>query len=127
MCHACVCRIETSMRVMGEEYPNFLDDPTTVAGIQGRGQRTLAQAGGDRAICADRFMPAITPGLRIRNGLGGNVGGKTESEVNAWRSAYMTARAKAGAHGLAEFNWMTPNYTALDATLRDMAKVLGTM
>lgn len=115
-----------SLRLVGEEYIPFVGDPSVAALRYSDGQRALAAAGGSRAALAARYMVGMTPGYRRRPGLGGNTQGRSRTEVNAFRDAYVRERAQNGVGGFGQFNFIGSNRTATALTdaLRAIAEGL---
>jgi hypothetical protein len=98
-----------SFRTVGEEYPDFVDDPARAARTWSDGKRALASGGPVRRALADRYVAGMTPGYRIGHGLGGNVRGLSRAEVNRWRNGYVTERARLGVAGFGEFHFVFEN------------------
>ena len=88
---------------VGEEYPKFVGDPARSAFVESSGQRHLAAAGGPMASLASKYMVGVTPGYHLAPGYGGNLKGKSVDGVNAWRAAFLAARARMGVAGFAVF------------------------
>jgi hypothetical protein len=96
-------------RLVGEEYVPFTGDPGPVVALFADGQRALAQGGGSRAALASRYVVGMTPGYRIRRGLGGNTQNRPAAEVNAFRNEYVRQRALIGVAGFGQFNFIGEN------------------
>jgi hypothetical protein len=113
-----------SLRVVGEEYVRFRGDPAAVARASAYGQRALSRAGGARAAIARKYVVGMTPGYIRRPNLGGRVDGKSRGELQRWRRLFVTARAKRGAPGFAQFNFRGPNAhgAAIDDAIRALAQ-----
>ena len=62
----------------------------------------------------------------VMYGLGGNTHGLSTARVNAWREAYVRARAAAGVSGFAEFDWRFGNNRlgVMQDVLRTLARHL---
>ena len=106
-------------RIVGEEYPDFLGDPTRTARTWSDGQRALAGGGPVRRALAGRYIAGMTPGYRIGHGLGGNVAGLSRAGVNRWRNGYVAERARIGVAGFGEFHFVFENsrtFVMQDAT-----------
>ncbi len=106
-------------RIVGEEYPDFLGDPTRTARTWSDGQRALAGGGPVRRALAGRYIAGMTPGYRIGHGLGGNVAGLSRAGVNRWRDGYVAERARIGVAGFGEFHFVFENsrtFVMQDAT-----------
>lgn len=98
-----------AFRLVGEEYVPFTGDPGPVVALFADGQRALAQGGGPRAALASRYVVGMTPGYRIRRGLGGNTQSRPPAEVNAFRNEYVRQRALIGVAGFGQFNFIGEN------------------
>ncbi len=107
-----------ALGLLGEEYPAFDGDPLAAARAAATGQRGLQAGGPVRRSLARKYVATLTPGYRKAAGLRGNVHGWPREQVNAWRSAYLRARAAAGVAGFAEFDWRFENNRAL--VMRDV-------
>jgi hypothetical protein len=92
-----------STAFVGEEYPKFVGDPRRSAFVESAGQRHMAAQGGVLGSLANKYMVGITPGYHLAPGYGGNLKGKSPDGVNAWRAAFLAARAKIGVAGFAVF------------------------
>ena len=116
---------ETCFRIAGEEYPDFVGSPSAVAARENGLKGGLAAAGGVRAALAKRYMASLTPGENLGRGLGGNVSGLPMSQVDAWRSDYIKARAHEGVAGFGEYNFRYGNAdpTVMLHTLEAIAAV----
>jgi hypothetical protein len=88
---------------VGEEYPKFVGDPRRSAFVESSGQRHMAAQGGVLGSLANKYMVGVTPGYHLAPGYGGNLKGKSADGVNAWRAAFLAARAKIGVAGFAVF------------------------
>src|SRR3954468_23463790 len=77
---------DASLFFVGEEYPDFVGPPGSVArqiaGWPGQLPRSLAK----------KYVAGLTPGYRLGVGLGGNVRGRNAGFVNRWRLSYIRAR-----------------------------------
>lgn len=97
------------LAVVGEEYPHFEGKPEHAALRHALRQVQLLEAGGVRKRIGQKYVVGLTPGYRLVNGkgepsgLGGNRSGLSREEVNAWRTAYILARARQDVAGFAEF------------------------
>src|SRR4051794_22360981 len=92
-----------TIAVVGEEYPKFVGDPRRSAFVESSGQRHMAAQGGALGSLANKYMVGVTPGYHLAPGYGGNLKGKSADGVNAWRAAFLAARAKIGVAGFAVF------------------------
>ncbi|MFL5887117.1 MAG: hypothetical protein ACJ77M_18765 [Thermoleophilaceae bacterium] len=90
--------------LVGEEYPKFVGDPERSAFVESSGQRHMAAAGGVLASLASKYMVGVTPGYHLAPGYGGNLKGKSGEGVDAWRAAFLRARARLGVTGFAVFS-----------------------
>lgn len=117
---------QTSMRIVGEEYPDFVGNAKKAADVQGQGQRDLYDAGPIRRALAKKYVVGMSPGYRLGVGLGGNVLHKGRAEVNCWRSGFLNERAHDGVAGFAEYNYRYDNASqrVMDDTLREMTAAL---
>jgi hypothetical protein len=113
----------SALRLVGEEYPDFVGDPRAVARVFGQGQRDLAAGGPVRRALARKYVAGMTPGYRLGVGIGGNVRHLPRAEVNRWRETYVRARAEAGVAGFAEFTLRFEN--ARVTVLRDVMLTLA--
>jgi hypothetical protein len=115
----------TCFRIAGEEYPDFVGDPSSVAASETGLEDGLAAAGGVRAALAGRYTASFTPGENLVPGLGGNVSGLSMSQVDTWRADYVKARARHGVAGFGEYNWRRGNAdpTVMLHTLEAIAAV----
>ena len=112
-----------SLRIVGEEFPPFVGDPSEAARAEDAGRRALAAGGPIRRALARSYAAGITPGYRIRPGLGGNVDGRSRAYVNRWRAGYLQARRSAGVRGFAAFHFRYEN--AAPQVMRDVLKALA--
>ena len=101
-----------ALGLLGEEYPAFDGDPRAAARAAATGQRGLQAGGPVRRSLGRKYVAGLTPGYRKAAGLRGNVHGWPREQVNAWRSAYLRARAAAGVAGFAEFDFRFENSRA---------------
>jgi hypothetical protein len=106
--------------LVGEEYPAFSGDPGAAARVEAAGQRGLQQGGPVRQALARKYVAGMTPGYHLAAGLGGNVHGWPVAQVNAWREAYVRARAAAHVAGFTEFDWRFGNNRA--TVMRDVLR-----
>jgi hypothetical protein len=113
----------SALRLIGEEYPDFVGDPRAVARVFGQGQRDLAAGGPVRRALARKYVAGMTPGYRLGVGIGGNVRHLPRAEVNRWRETYVRTRADAGVVGFAEFTLRFENARA--TVLRDVTSTLA--
>ncbi len=94
---------DSSLWLVGEEYPDFVGAPGSVArAISGWRSRLPASL-------EAKYVAGLTPGYRLGVGLGGNVKHRSESFVNKWRLGYVRTRALEGG-GLAGFAQYNFNY-----------------
>ena len=114
---------QAALGLVGEEYPEFAGDPRAAARAGAVGQRGLQAGGPVRRALARKYLAGVTPGYRRAVGLGGNVHGWPREQVNAWRHAYIRARAAAGVAGFAEFDFRFENNQAL--VMRDVFEELA--
>jgi hypothetical protein len=112
-----------SFRIVGEEYPDFVGDPARSARTWSDGQRALASGGPVRRARAERYVAGMTPGYRIGHGLGGNVRGLPRADVNRWRNAYVTERARLGVEGFGEFHFVFEN--SRTTVMRDATRAVA--
>jgi hypothetical protein len=112
-----------SFRIVGEEYPDFVGDPARSARTWSDGQRALASGGPVRRALAERYVAGMTPGYRIGHGLGGNVRGLPRADVNRWRNAYVTERARLGVEGFSEFHFVFEN--SRTTVMRDATRAVA--
>jgi len=110
-------------RVVGEEYPDFVGDPSSAARTWSDGQRALASGGPVRRALAGRYIAGMTPGYRIGHGLGGNVAGLSRAGVNRWRDGYIAERARIGVAGFGEFYFVAENSPA--TVMQDVTRALA--
>ena len=96
----------------GEEFPSFVGDPRAAAHANDSFRRALAGGGPRRRSLAAKYAAGLTPGLDLRPGLGGNVGGLGPAAVRRWRSAYLETRVADGVGGFGEFDFRRANGTA---------------
>ena len=101
-----------ALGLFGEEYPAFDGDPRAAARAAATGQRGLQAGGPVRRSLARKYLAGLTPGYRKAAGLRGNVHGWPREEVNAWRAAYLHARAASGVAGFGEFDFRFENSRA---------------
>ena len=114
---------------VGEEYPKFVGDPRRSAFVESAGQRHMAAAGGVLASLASKYMVGVTPGYHLAPGYGGNLKGKSADGVNAWRAAFLTARAQFGVTGFAVFQIHGRNglRSVMSGVLAGFAQALGSV
>ena len=98
-----------SLVFVGEEYPDFTGPAARAAASQSAGHRAMRRAGGARGSLADKYVVGMSPGYRLGVSLGGNVRRHGRARVNAWRDAYIAARARQGVAGFGEFNFRSSN------------------
>jgi hypothetical protein len=112
---------------VGEEYPKFVGDPRRSAFVESSGQRHMAAAGGVLASLAGKYMVGVTPGYHLAPGYGGNLKGKSGEGVDAWRAAFLTARAQLGVTGFAVFEIHGRNglRSVMSGVLGGFAEALG--
>jgi hypothetical protein len=101
-----------TLGLFGEEYPAFDGDPRAAARAGDVGRRGLQAGGPVRQSLARKYVTGLTPGYRKAAGLRGNVHGWPREQVNAWRAAYLHARAAAGVAGFGEFDFRFENSRA---------------
>jgi len=85
--------------LVGEEYPPFVGNATDSGHSSGADHRALAERGKVHPACkrlAANYIVGMTPGWKLRPGLGGNPRAhpKSLSEVTAWRNEFATSRAR---------------------------------
>ena len=102
-----------ALGLFGEEYPAFDGDPRAAARAADSGRRGLQAGGPVRQSLARKYISGLTPGYRKAAGLRGNVHGWPREQVNAWRAAYLDARAAAGVAGFGEFDFRFENSRAV--------------
>ncbi|MBV9213945.1 MAG: hypothetical protein JOZ25_09920, partial [Actinobacteria bacterium] len=112
-----------SLAVVGEEYPKFEGDPARSAFVQSGGQRTMLARGGTLARLGEKYVTGITPGYRLVHGLGGNVKGRSDAGVDAWRADYLQARAQFGVAGFGAYQMLDRN--GYSQVLRPMLKAFA--
>jgi hypothetical protein len=98
-----------ALGLVGEEYPEFTGDPTAAARANAVGQRGLAAGGPVRQALGRKYLTGLTPGYRRLAGLRGNVHNWPRERVQAWRQAYLRARAANGVAGFSEFDFRFEN------------------
>ena len=110
-----------SLYVIGEEYPDFAGSPARVARRESSGQRALRRV--SRSL-ARKYVVGMTPGQRLGEGLGGNVGRRGHGAVNGWREAYVRARARGKPAGFAQYHFRFENSSAkvMRGAVRSVAK-----
>ena len=114
----------TASVFVGEEYPAIVGSASGAARRLASGQRRMAASGGAQRALARRYVVGLTPGYRLVAGLGGNVKRRSRAAVNAWRLAYVRARARSpGVVGFAQFNFRGQN--ANEQVMRDVARALA--
>src|SRR5204862_479313 len=87
--------------------------PASDLGHRAREALPRRDAGGPvRQSLARKYLAGLTPGYRKAAGLRGNVHGWPREQVNAWRAAYLRARAAAGVAGFGEFDFRFENSRA---------------
>jgi hypothetical protein len=113
-----------SLRVVGEEYPNFTGDPAAAARAWNDGQEAMARSSNKtlRSLAA-KFVAGLTPGYALGVGLGGNVNGMSRAAVNHWRDAYIAERKREGVAGFAEFDFRSGNKA--DNVFEDAVKAVA--
>jgi hypothetical protein len=114
---------QACLGLVGEEYPAFEGDPRAAARAEGAGQRALQRGGPVRQALGRKYVAGMTPGYHLAGGLGGNVHGWPVAQVNAWREAYVSARAAAHVAGFTEFDWRFGNNRA--TVMRDVLRTLA--
>ena len=116
----------------GDDLRQLLVDERLAAGdgyqrrsafVQSTGQRTMISHGGTLGHLGDKYVTGITPGYRVVHGLGGNVKGRSDEGVNAWRADYLHARAEFGVAGFAAYQMLDRN--GYRETLRPMLKAFA--
>ena len=111
------------LRFVGEEYPEFVGDPVAVGLAHAAGQRALERGDAVRRSLAARYVPGVTPGYRLGVSLGGNVAGLRRDEVNAWRDAFVSERARHGVAGFAAYHFRFENATT--EVMEDVVRALA--
>ncbi len=109
--------------LVGEEYPKFSGPARRAARRQSRGQARLWHAGGARRSLARKYVAGMTPGYRMGNGLGGNVGRRSRPAVRRWRRGYVQSRSRKGVAGFAQYNFRFHN--ARSPVMNDVLKALA--
>jgi hypothetical protein len=117
----------TSVAFVGEEYPKFVGDPRRSAFVESSGQRHMAASGGPLASLARKYMVGVTPGYSAKRGHGGNTKGKSADGVNAWRAAFLRARARLGVAGFGVFSIHGRNglRSVMSGVMSGFAEALG--
>jgi hypothetical protein len=117
---------QACLGVIGEEYPEFVRDPRSAAKAGAAGRDRLARGGPVRRSLARKYISGLTPGFRLRPGLGGNTHRLPRAEAVRWRAAHIRARGGAHLSGFAEFNFRFENSsrTVVRELLRELAGVL---
>jgi hypothetical protein len=113
----------STIYLVGEEYPKFAGPARRAARREAHGQRRLWHAGGARRSLARKYVAGMTPGYRLKRGLGGNVSHRSRPAVRRWRRAYVRARARKGVAGLAQYNFRFHN--ARSPVMNDVLKALA--
>jgi hypothetical protein len=118
-----------ALRLVGEEYVAFEGDPGALAAAYATGQRAMYAAGGARGSLARKYVLGLTPGYLRGGGYGGNVHGRSRTEVNAFRDAYVRQRVTVGVAGLGQFNFTGANRssTAIGDAIRALVVGLQTL
>lgn len=98
-----------TFRLVGEEYPPFVGNPTDVARAGARRERELARRGTIRKELADRYTVGMTPSWHLARGLGGNVAHLPRAKVNRWRAKYVDERARIGVAGFGAYHFRYEN------------------
>jgi hypothetical protein len=112
--------------LIGEEYPDFVGDPSRAARAAAAGQQALLRSGPIRGRLGRKYLCGLTPGFHLAPGLGGNTRHLPRPEAERWRAAYLTTRAATPAAGFAEFNFRFENSSraVMRPLLRELARVL---
>lgn len=121
-----------SLRLLGEEYPEFVGDPRAAARRYSRTQAVLKAAGGARRRLAAKYVPTFTPGYRVRTpeggptGLNGNVQHRPDAWVDQWRKSFIDERLKTAPAGVGEYHFVFENSRrhVVNATLAAVARGL---
>jgi hypothetical protein len=116
----------SSLGLIGEEYPEFVGDPRAAARAGAAGRDRLARGGPVRRALARKYISGLTPGFRLRPGLGGNTHHLPRAEAVRWRAAFLRARGEAHVSGFAEFNFRFENSSraVVRELLRELASVV---
>jgi hypothetical protein len=116
-----------TFRLVGEEYPPFVGNPTDVARAYAAEQRELARRGTIRKELADLYAVGMTPGWHLARGLGGNVAHLPRAEVNRWRAKYVDERARIGVAGFGAYHFRYENSSeqVMRDTLAGLARGLN--
>jgi hypothetical protein len=117
---------QACLGLVGEEYPEFVGDPRAAARAGAAGRDRLARGGPVRRALARKYICGLTPGFRLRPGLGGNTRRLPRAQAVQWRAAYIRARGEAHVSGFAEFNFRFENSsrTVARKLLRELAAVV---
>lgn len=107
-------------RLAGQEYPDFTGRPPDVARELDDGRRALLAGGAIRRALGARYIAGLSPGVELRPGLGGNVGGLSLTALRRWRKAYVAQRAADGVRGVAYFDFRGRNAGEAPAVLREL-------
>jgi len=100
---------ETTLYLVGEEYPAFAGSPRRAARRYASLHHALARGDAARRSLAARYVVGLTPGARLLPGLGGNVHHRRRSVVRRWRLAYVRARAASRPAGICQYNFTFQN------------------
>jgi hypothetical protein len=111
---------DSSMYVVGEEYPDFVGSPA------GAAQRAHSLQHGLPQDIRSKYIVGATPGYRAVRGLGGNVRHRGYGAVSSWQTGYLRSRARQGVDGFGVFNFFERNGAAaiMNRVLRAVARGL---
>jgi hypothetical protein len=117
---------QSCLGLVGEEYPEFVNDPRAAARAGASGQERLRRGGLVRQALARKYLCALQPGFRLAPGLGGNTRRLPMARAVRWRAAYLRARAASGVAGFAFFDFRFENSPAVVVRelLRELAPLL---
>jgi hypothetical protein len=117
---------QSCLGLVGEEYPEFVNDPRAAARAGASGQERLRRGGPVRQALARKYLCGLQPGFRLAPGLGGNTRRLPMARAVRWRAAYLRARAASGVAGFAFFDFRFENSPAVVVRelLRELAPLL---
>jgi hypothetical protein len=116
---------KASLRIVGEEYPNFAGDPRATARAWNDPQEWMAHSkNATLRNLSTKFVAGLSPGWALGVGLGGNVNGMSRAAVNHWRDEYIDQRKRDGVAGFAEYSFRRGNKApnVFEDTARSIAK-----
>jgi hypothetical protein len=114
---------DTSLYLVGEEYPEFTGPPLRAARKAAAAQRAIYRWGDAGVSLGGKYVAGLTPGYELATGFGGNVRHRPRRAVEHWRLGYIRARAADGVAGFAEYNFNDRN--ALGGVMDDVLRALG--